>query len=323
MVNALRTLQRRIVTPDDSATSLETRGFYVKDSTAQELLETIGRMFLVGYAHAVQEPTPAAAAERLDQVPVRFRGFAYEGAAMAYTVVGAMPFTGARRLDTFLAGPGRPHAYMAYIGVGWAMAKLPRFLWPKFDHDPLLQWFVLDGYGFHQAYFKTEKYVHGQYRDPAFPWPGGPHQWYAPQAMDQGIGRAIWFVGGTDADVVTDLIGKFPAARRPDLYAGAGLAATYAGGAGEDELLRFWKAAGDCRPQVAQGSAFAAEARRMAGLATPHTGIATEVFCGLPPERAADVCVQTRPDGPDTGELPAHEVWRRRIADEFVSLGRS
>ncbi|WP_279504671.1 DUF1702 family protein [Actinomadura sp. KC06] len=323
MSRGSKALLRRMLTPNVSATSLETRKFHVKDAIAKDLLEKVGRTFLAGYGHAVETGDDAALAERLAEIPSRFRGFAYEGAAMGFTVVDGLTFARGRRVGRFMAGSGAPHIYMVYVGIGWAMARLPRPLWPKMAFDPLLQWFILDGYGFHQAYFKTGKYVKGQHQDPAFPWPGGPHQWYADRALDQGIGRALWFVGGTDADVVTDLIGEFPVRRRPDLYAGAGLAATYAGGADEDELRRFWKAAGDCRPQVAQGSAFAAEARRLAGLESPHTGIATGVFCDLPPDEAADICVRTRPDGRDQGELPAHEVWRRRIADEFVSRGRS
>jgi hypothetical protein len=203
------------------------------------------------------------------------------------------------------------------------MARLPRFRWPKSTGmDPMLMWFVLDGYGFHQAYFRTEQYVHGQYQDTRFPWPAEGPQWYANHAIDQGIGRAVWFVGGTDAEVVAAMIDKFPEERRPDIYSGAGLAATYAGGADEDELRRFYHLAGDHRPQVAQGSAFAAEARIRAGLLVPHTAVATQVFCGLSPEQAAQITHDTRP-GPDVeGKLPAHEVWRQRIAGEFASLGR-
>ena len=34
-------------------------------------------------------------------------------------------------------------------------------------------WLVLDGFGFHQAYFKTEQYVNKQYQEPECPWPTG------------------------------------------------------------------------------------------------------------------------------------------------------
>src|SRR5207245_1132167 len=83
--------------------------------------------------------------------------------------------------------------------------------------------------------------------------PGGP-QWYADRVIDQGIGRAMWFVGGADADLVATLIDRFPESRRGDLYGGAGLAATYAGGAEEAELRLLADRAGSHRFQVAQGA---------------------------------------------------------------------
>jgi hypothetical protein len=215
---------------------------------------------------------------------------------------------------------------MAYVGIGWAMARLPRFRWPDGSaFDPLLRWLVLDGYGFHQAYFRTRRYVSEQYQDPRFPWPQGSQRWYANRAIDQGIGRALWFVAGTDPERVAATIEEFPPERRSDLYSGAGLAASYAGGADEAELRLLWQRAGTYRAQVAQACVFAADARVRAGLVVPHTRVATQVFCGLTPEQAAEVSAVTRPDQPaqsDQDALPAYEVWRQRIANEFVSLGR-
>ncbi|MFD8533608.1 DUF1702 family protein [Streptosporangium canum] len=320
----MRSLRRRILTPDISETLLSTRGFHVKSPKAREQLETIGATFLTGYAYAAEARSPAEAEEWLEQVPRQFRGFAYEGAGMAFTILDAMPVGGGGggKLAGFLAGRGNDHIYMVYVGIGWAMARLPRFLWPKSSTlDPLLLWLVHDGYGFHQAYFRTQQYVHEQYQAPGFPWPADDPTSYANRAIDQGIGRALWFVNGTDGDRVASMIEGFPESRRADLYGGAGLAATYAGGAQEDELLAFRERAGEYRPLLAQGSAFAAEARVRADLLVPHNEIAAQVICGTTPEQAARVTHETRPAGAVQGQLPAYEVWRQRIANELVSLG--
>ena len=296
------------------------RGFHKKEPAAQELLETIGKTFLKGYAFAAEARTVTDAEANLETIPERFRGFAYEGAAMGYAVRDGLPFGGSGHVTAFLAGRASVHDYMAYIGVGWAMARLPRFRWPASTGvDAFMRWLVLDGYGFHQAYFKTQRYVHQQYQEAAFPWPAEGPSWYADRAIDQGIGRALWFVGGTDPDVVAALISKYGERRRADLYSGAGLAATYAGGADEHELHRFREEAGEYRPQVAQGSAFGAEARVQAGLMMPHTELATQVFCGLPAVKAAALTHDTRPAPDLEGELPAYEVWRQRTAAEFQS----
>ncbi|MFF4378212.1 DUF1702 family protein [Kitasatospora sp. NPDC001547] len=322
MASAWRTLRRRILTPNTSETLLETRGFHRKSPAAQEILETVGARFLEGYAHAVEARNPAEAEHPLEEIPVRFRGFAYEGAGMGFAMLDGLRLTGRDSVARFLAGRGADHVYMVYVGIGWAMARLPRFRWPDIDAlDPLLRWLVLDGYGFHQAYFRTDRYVHQQYRDPAFPWPAHDHPSYAGRAIDQGIGRALWFVGGTDADLVATMIEKFPESRWSDLYGGAGLAATYAGGVGEAELCAFRERAGVHRAMVAQGSAFAAEARIRAGLLVPHTELATRVFCGMSSAQAAAVTQEVRPAGPVPGALPAYEVWRQAIADRFPAVG--
>ncbi len=322
MGNTLRVLRRRILTPDVSETKLDVRGFHKKNPAAQELLETVGKTFLDGYAVAVESRDAAEVEERLDQITPQFRGFAYEGAGMGLAMLDGLPFGGRRHTADMLAGPGDPHIYMIYVGVGWAMARLPKFRWPDPESfDPLLRWLVLDGYGFHQAYFRTRQYIDEQYRDPAFPWPGGATGSYANQAIDQGIGRALWFIAGTDPIRVTAMIERFAEPRRGDLYAGVGLAATYAGGAPLEELRALRDLAGEHGSMLAQGSAFAAEARVRAGLTIPHTGLAVATLCGTTPELAARITQDVRPADPVDGVVPAYEVWRRRIADELVSLG--
>ncbi|HUZ23246.1 MAG TPA: DUF1702 family protein [Streptosporangiaceae bacterium] len=328
MANYWQRLRSRILTPNESATRLDVRGFHVKNPGAQDLLETIGRTFLQGYACATEAGSATAAQPRLDQIPVRFRGFAYEGAAMGFAVMDGLP-GGRRRLDGLVSGPGSDHIYMVYVGMGWAMARLPRFRWSTISApDPLLRWLVLDGYGFHQAYFRTDRYVRQQFQDPSFPWPADGPSWYAQHAIDQGVGRALWFVCGTDTDLVATTIDGFPEHRRADLYSGVGLAATYAGGAEEEELRNLRERAGDYRAPVAQGCAFGAEARLRAGLVVPHVELATRVLCGMTPAQAADVCARKlaeRAGGPardGRGLVPAYEIWRQSVAEELVSLGR-
>jgi enediyne biosynthesis protein E3 len=307
------------------ATQLSTRGFHEKSPAAKELLETVGKMFLTGYAYAAEARIPAEAEQHLEELPRQYRGFAYEGAGMGYAMRDGLPFGHTHHVADFLEGRGEHHVYMIYVGVGWALARLPRFRWAAVSAntpDPLLRWLVLDGYGFHQAYFKTDKYVHQHYREPDFPWPAdGPRQ-YADHAIDQGIGRAMWFVGGTDPERVADMIDRFPVERRADLYAGSGLASSYAGGVTEDELWTFQRRAGEFAPQVAQGSTFAATARVEAGTVNEHTKLAARVLCGVTPQQAAEISRQARPKGPvnDDGDLPAFEVWRRQIAAGLVAV---
>ena len=324
MSNRWRKLRSRVLTPDVSETKLRTRGFREKSPAAKELLERIGETFLTGYAAAVEGRTLVDVEQSLEQVPTRFRGFAYEGAGMGLAVLDGMPVGRSDRVQRFLAGAGDKNNYMVYVGVGWAMARLPRMCWRGlYAPDPLLRWLALDGYGFHQAYFRTDKYVKEQWVEPSFPWPTDDRWGYANRAIDQGIGRAMWFVGGTDPVAVADLIDAFAPSRRADLYSGAGLAATYAGGVDEAELQIFAQRAGEFLPQVAQASAFAAEARIRAGLLVPHTELAAHVLCGTDATRAAALTQELRPDHPIDGDEPAFELWRQQIASALVGLERS
>ncbi|GIJ70769.1 DUF1702 family protein [Virgisporangium ochraceum] len=317
-----RALRRRLLTPNMSEATFATRGFRVGDPRSRDLLESIGHTFLTGFGYAAQATGAADAATRLDTVEKPLRGFAYEGAAMCFAILDAVTPGRVRRVGELLAGGGSRHVYMVHVGIGWAMARLPRPLWRRIHQaDPLLGWLALDGYGFHQAYFRTDRYVRRQERDAVPGWPSHA----AARVFDQGVGRALWFVEGADVGRVVATIEGFDRARRADLYAGTGLAATYAGGVGRTELQALRDKAGDHAPHLAQGSAFAAEARVHAGLDTAHTALATDVFCGMAPGAAAAVTDRARVDLPGAdaaGAATPYETWKRRIATEFASIGR-
>jgi hypothetical protein len=293
------------------------RGFHRKNADTAVMLETVGATFLTGFGRATEAGEPGVVASSLDGIEPRYRGFAYEGAVMAFGVLDAL-LPGRNRVAGFLAGAGAPHVYMAYVGMGWAMARTPRIRRSAVTRaatDPLLRWLVLDGYGFHEAYFHTARVVHARRRPVA-----GRHP-YASHAIDQGIGRALWFAGGAEVAMVAGLVEGFPADRQEDLWSGVGLAAGYAGGADEDELSLLPIRAGRHAAYLSQGCAFAAQARRRAGLLVPHTELAATILCGMTADRAADVTDRCIP-GPATGpDETRYADWRRRIAVE-LSGGR-
>src|SRR5438270_7843256 len=120
-----------MLTPDVSETSLAKRGFHVKNEESKEVLEQIGETFLTGYGDAIESATPEETGDRLAAIPTRFRGFSYEGAGMGLAMLDGLPFGHGHHVEDFLAGPGDPHNYLVLVGVGWAMARLPRFAWPS------------------------------------------------------------------------------------------------------------------------------------------------------------------------------------------------
>lgn len=306
----------RIFLPDQSEVTFEKRGFKTTEATRQANLEKVGRKFLEGFEYGMAGLSLADIESSLETVEPAFRGFSYEGCTMALAVRDGMRLSGRHWVRDLLASRGANHVYMAYIGVGWAMARLPKVRWRAIEpHDPLLRWLALDGYGFHQAYFSTQKYAWNQH---PYRIPGWEPTWYAHRAADQGMGRALWFVNGSDVQRVANCIEAFPQSRRGDLWSGAALASVYAGGADADELADMVKLAGRYRSHAAQGAAFAAKARLLADLVMPGTELGVKVHCDMSVEEAAAVTDEAREDLPaEDTDMPRYEIWRERIRQRF------
>src|SRR5919197_2815791 len=196
MPTAIGAIRKRLLTPDLSEVTFQKRGFHEKDPEVRVKLEHVGRQFLTGFGHAMVSRDMDETERLLAPVERAYRGFAYEGAAMAYAITDAMSPGKRRRIREFAEGPALTHVYMVHVGIGWAMARLPRMLWGrKLLPDPLLRWLAFDGYGFHQAYFATRTYVEERRVSTVrAPWPDPSG--YTTRAVDQGIGRAMWFVCG-------------------------------------------------------------------------------------------------------------------------------
>lgn len=296
-------------------TRVSCRGFHAREAGVAQRLESIGETFLRGYHAALSSRGDSNLAYELDLVDAELRGFAFEGAAMALTMLDHLAPVNGGRFHRFLKGAGAAHTYMLHVGAGWALARLPWLRWRVgafiSSLDPLAGWLALDGYGFHQGYF----YWPDSVRRHAVP---RAVSGYARCAFDQGLGRSLWFVEGADAARIGSAIAAFPPTRRPDLWSGVGLACAYAGGRNELHLALLRETAGPHLPQAAQGAAFAAKARRHAGNPAPQTELACNVLCGCSAETAADITDRALLNLPTDGPVPAYEIWRRRIQDRLV-----
>jgi hypothetical protein len=318
-----------LLAPDTSDAEFATLGFALDAAPAREQLEHGALQLLMGFEFGVEQKGHEALVTRLETLQREYRGFAYEGAVMALTIRDTMsPAPGNRLTESFLAGPGyedgpgSKHIFMAYLGIGFALGRLPKALWGRAlpeqrklaDHRAL-RWLIIDGYGFHGAFFEHRKWVDGQHVSRRYPWPGSVD--YTNRVVDHGIGRAMWFVYGGNVERLLASIDSFPPARRADLICGSALAASYAGGVDEDVLEALLKGAWDYRVQIAQGAVLALRARVVADLVTPHSELAAQVFCGRTAEQASDIAVEAIIDLPEDGAVPAYEVFRQRIQKHF------
>jgi hypothetical protein len=290
------------------------RGFWSGNTVARTRLESVGEAFLAGYNMTLEEANQQSLANRLNRLSTEFRGFGYEGAAMAMTILDSlMPWRRSRVLE-FLHGVGRQHRYMMHVGMGWAVARLPKWMPVRTGTDDLLRWLVLDGYGFHEGYFNSQQYCGAE--TPKVPRLSG----YAARAFDQGLGRSLWFIHATNIERIHQSIERFHPARRPDLWSGVGLACTYAGGCDEATICQLKAAASDFAPELAQGAAFAAKTRLEADLLVPHTVLACAILCNSSAEHAAqetDTALQRLPSTPESE--PRYETWRKNIQSAFAN----
>jgi enediyne biosynthesis protein E3 len=283
------------------------RGFACPRPRIRERLEYVGEVFLQGYHAALRQRDEEQLAFQLKQIDTEYRGFAYEGAAMALVLLdGISPGQKWNRFSRFLSGPGRCHVYMLHVGAGWACARLPWLRWRIESvirrFHPVLGWMMIDGYGFHEGYF------HYPARQPrvAHLSETGRHVFY------QGLGRSLWFVHGADVHPIAQTIATFMPRFQSDAWSGVGLACAYAGSLNRGELEELRHHAEGHGAALAQGAAFAAKARLLAGNPAPHTELACTELCGMGAEQAAAVCDEMFLRIADFN-VPSYEEWRRLV----------
>jgi len=311
-VSLLGQARRRFLGLSPVEASFAKRGFRAGEEKARRRLEQIGITFLSGYHAALEETGFVSLARRLTTVEAELRGFAFEGAAMGLALLDCFTPWRKDRWCTFTERLAEPHVYMMHVGLGWALARLRRCVTPHLARlDSLLGWLVVDGYGFHEGYFSWPRYVERQ------AIPVRLHG-YERRVFDQGLGRSLWFVKGADVAAVLSAIDAFPFARRDDLWSGVGLACAYAGGCGRAAMESLRDAAAGHLPALAQGVAFAAKTRQRAANLNPHIETVCRLICGHSAEETAAITDAALEDLHADGELPAYEVWRRRIQDKIA-----
>ena len=310
---ALGSLRQRLFGISLDETTVAKRGFLVGDEGIRENLEKVGRIFVEGYHGALRDPNPQTLAAYLNTaIENEYRGFAFEGAGMGLALLDMLTPWPSNRVQRLLDGPGNNHYYMIHVGVGWALARLHRRVERVLQRlDPVVGWLAVEGYGFHETYFYATKTIAKQER---------PKQLtgYAQRAFDQGIGRCLWFVCGSDVERIAATINAFSLARHPDLWAGVGLSSAYAGGVNSAALNALVVAAGPHRPQLAQGTTFAAKTRVRAGNPAAHTDIACQVLCGRSLEEVVGIFDAAEPALNQSEAEPTYEIWRRNIQSQFT-----
>jgi hypothetical protein len=236
---------------------------------------------LRGFDMALDDEGAERLAAGLAGLPDLVRGFAYEGAGAALTVLDRFLPAPRSRFEALRRGPGAPFAVLIHVGAGLALSRVSRHIEDDTRGlDAEMRWMPLDAYGFERAVFARERVVSGGEVPPL--------SGYGRRAFDQGLGRGLWFRCATGLERITRTIAGLAPERHADIWSGVGLAAAYAGPNTEASLAALDEAARPHGPSVRLGIACAAFMRSDGRNPSPHTERAARVLCGMPGERAAD-----------------------------------
>ncbi|MFT7835692.1 DUF1702 family protein [Saccharothrix sp. BKS2] len=279
------------------------RGFRADRPEARSVLEEHARFFLTGFNLATAHWR--APHERLHaEVPDSERGFAYEGAGMFAGLLDLATAGRAGALRRLLTGPGDSYTHLIHVGAGWLASPMKVTVVPRLPSTPLLRWLAIDGAGFGEVYFGgLRALLQRSRRTP------GP-QWEARLA---GCGRALWFAESADAAGVADVIGRAATPARPHLWAGVGLAVTYAGAADDATFDALEEATGPYFVHFAQGVVFGAAARQRSGIVPPHTERSAKRFLGVDADETAEWSDRAAQGLLDSNDIHSYLQWKSRL----------
>ena len=300
---------RRWMSLDESEATFAARGFGASSGKRQRRLELIGCTFIKGYNCAIESENTDQINTELEAIHTELRGFSFEGASMACSLMDALQ-NRSSRFEQVLLEHGERYKHLCWVGAGWACARLwllhGRFRRMYFPLDPLLSMLVYDGWGFHQGYFFCSRYLRS----------GGTAPTMLKGSMrsifDQGFGRSLWFAGGAEPSTIKNMVSRFSLERQADMWSGVGLACCYAGGAERCDMESLLTVNPELLPHLRQGVTFGAAARVHSGNITEDTALAAKYLCSSTPQQLAEVA--------DTAQQTTTEYqeWRGRIRRLFM-----
>ena len=285
-------LKKSLLSISPNEASFERREFDCVDSAARVGLEEVLRVFISGYNLTLQIQDYELVAQRFEEnFDSHHVGFAYEGAGMCCALLDLMAPRRTSRLRRFTDTAGRKHDYIATVGAGFAVARLPYGLRALNRYsqklDPSIGWCVLDGYGFHQGVFHHRLFIEQCKAPPAALADCGK------QLFDAGLGRSLWWVRGACPARIRQSIDRFPEARRSEIWHGVGVACTYAGGVGEEVLTELLELSRGYRADFLSGVPFASRMRQKGENASQATDLACRLLLNMTVDQAADVAVRS------------------------------
>jgi enediyne biosynthesis protein E3 len=247
------------------------RGFEV-GHPAQDRLELVAKTVVNGYNIALENGLTKNLEINIGQVKSELVGFFNEGVGMGLYTLDTFSIGKKSSFQNFIHGIGQKHQYMSYIGAGIASAIFKNSSFEKFMDEANSEGasLFLNGIGFYYGYFHPEKTLKKMFIPSKF----FNKEKYILEGYDNGIGRSVWFYNSGVPSKIAQTINGFPYERRGAVWAGVGLAATYAGGVPIEKIKELKTLSGEFVYRLGEGSVLATHTRRLAG--NPHVKDETE-----------------------------------------------
>jgi hypothetical protein len=312
--------------------SFERREFPGVNSPSRPHLESILHAFVNGYNLSLATPDTKELVRRLsDTIPSELVGFAYEGVGLYLTMMDLM-FPGSGRLEKFTHSVGAPHDYITMVGAGFAIGRVPLGLRRLESYqrklDEVTAFCLADGYGFHEGFFKWKTFADGH--KPAPPSMNRQNR----ILFDSGISRAMWWVYGANPVDIAAAISRFDEQRRPEMWAGIGVAVSYASaGPGQiNPTAKLLELSGPYRYDFLSGVPFSAHMRWKAGNAAPWTEQACRELLNMSVQETSDLILGALHDVTDgwkdrseeyrrnNGYLAVRENTKQRLIKKFPAI---
>lgn len=253
--------------------------------------------------------TPLVVELLLSAIDPDLRPFAAEAVGMGYFSRHVATDGQESLFKAYLGGPGSRFGGLPYTGIGMSAQKLGVPVTDALDAvSGFFRWHVLDGYAFWAGRWSWDRF--GATRAPC-----ADIEPYLYPAYDRGLGRSAWFNFGADPRQAADWADGFDGERRQFIWAGIGVASTFAGGCEMADLSALSVRAKETNmsPWLAAGAIHGVATRRWCGCDSAYNRRAVEVLAGRSVEEAASFAKAMR-ERIDGDGADAYRAWYSLLA---------
>ena len=219
----------------------------------------------------------------LESTDIEFRSIGYESASMSIALEDLKQGEQLTNWLHFLNEAASAHSTQVHVGLGWTFAQtLKNPITYLLELNPMMRYRVLDGYGYYEGIFRRRRSILSHLKLQV-------EDTVASAALDQGLGRSIWYLNKGNIDDAKTMIESFAIERQKDLWRGLGIAIAYVGGCDEEILNEIFSKSKHYKPQLATGALMALVSRDAAKYISPDTELACKVFCNKTAEQILEL----------------------------------